>query len=366
MRESVKWILDDRTENHYIRDTMDFRSLPKIELHLHLDCCLSYDVVSRLDPSVTPERYAAEFVAPSKCTSLADFLMRPPRCVALMQTEHQLRAVVDDLLSQLSNDGVIHAEVRFAPLQHLEGGLHAEEVVSIVDAAVVDAQRKYDVTGRVILCTLRHYSHAQSIETVKLVQKFSGTTVVALDIAADEAGYSLDAHVEAFAHARRSGLYSTAHAGEALGPGSVWETLQRLRPQRIGHGVRSIEDPCLIDHLRSSRTHLEVCPSSNVQINVFDTFEDHSVDALYHAGVSVGINTDARTTTPTTLTKEYEHLHRTFGWGPEHFYRCNVNALKASFISNHTRSALMDRLNAGYAGAVPSTLLATVGEGTGW
>lgn len=364
-RESVKRILDDRTENRYIRDAMDFRSLPKIELHLHLDCCLSYDVVSRLDPSVSLAQYAAEFVAPSKCTSLADFLLRPPRCIALMQTEPQLRAVVDDLFRQLKADGVIHAEMRFAPLQHLDGELKPEDVVAVVETAVAAAQTEYDISGRIILCTLRHFSYRQSMDTVRLVEKFKGTNVVALDIAADEAGHPLDAHIDAFAHARHEGLHRTAHAGEARGPESVWETLQRLQPQRIGHGVRSITDRQLLDHLRERGTHIEVCPSSNVQINVFDTIEDHPVDALYNAGVSIGINTDARTTTPTTLTREYEQLHATFGWGPERFYRCNVNALNASFISGHTRSALLDKLNAGFAGAVPSTLLATIREGTG-
>src|SRR4249919_2641746 len=112
--------------------------LPKIELHLHLDCSLSFEVVRRLDPGVTLEAYRRDFIAPAKCRHLADFLTRPPRQVALMQTEEGLRAVVLDVLAQLQRDGVIYAELRFAPLLHLQGGLSPERVVQVVDETVAE------------------------------------------------------------------------------------------------------------------------------------------------------------------------------------------------------------------------------------
>ena len=125
----------------YPEETMNLRALPKIELHLHLDCCLSYDVVQRLDPSVTPEAFARDFVAPPKCRSLAEYLRTPPHHVALMQSEEALRLVVDDLFAQLARDGVIYAEIRFAPLFHTRRGLSSEQVVAIVDDAVARRAR---------------------------------------------------------------------------------------------------------------------------------------------------------------------------------------------------------------------------------
>ena len=193
--------------------------LPKIELHVHLDCAASYAAVARLRPEITLEQYRADFVAPAKCTNLVDFLLRPPRIVALMQDRHGIETIVDDLFDQFARDGVVYAEPRFAPHLHTEAGLEPAEVVEIVNAAVDRASADSGVAARLILCTLRHYDAATSLETAQLVERFQGSLVVALDIAGDEAGYPLDAHVEAFRYAEEHGLRRTAHAGEAAGAG---------------------------------------------------------------------------------------------------------------------------------------------------
>ena len=255
---------------------MDLKRLPKVELHLHLDCSLSYKVVSRLAPSVRREEYLRDYVAPARCTNLADFLARAPKGFRLMQSEDALRAVTEDVFEQLADDGVVYAEIRFAPLLHLEQGLTAERVVRVVERAAEDLSRATGVESGLILCTLRHFSEAQSLETAQVVDQFRGSRVVALDIAGDEAGFPLDSHVAAYKFAREKGLMRTAHAGEACGPESVWETLRLLDPQRIGHGVRSIEDAKLVEHLKREGIHLEVCPSSNVQIvPEIARWEDH-------------------------------------------------------------------------------------------
>lgn len=327
---------------------MDFRTAPKVELHLHLDCSLSFEVVSKISPEVTAQEYRERYIAPAKCTSLADFLTRAPRGIELMQTEEHLRLVTDDLFRQLVQDHVLYAEIRFAPLLHLENGLTPDQVVGIVEEATAKATAKTGVEARLILCTLRHFNEAQSMETVRLVDRFRGTTVAGFDIAADEAGYPIDQHVSAFQYAFNHHILCTAHAGEARGAESVWETLQHLRPARIGHGVRSLEDMNLIAHLREEKIHLEICPSCNIQIDIFDEYKDHPIDTLYQLGLSVGVNTDARTITNITLTEEYDKLCRTFGWTSEHFFRCNRNALRASFIPDDLKQSLLARLTMEY------------------
>ncbi len=129
----------------------------------------------------------------------------------------------------------------------------------------------------------------------------------------------------------------------------MWETLKHLRPARIGHGVRSIEDERLLAHLKTHGIHLEVCPSCNVQIDIFDTYADHPIDRLYRQGLSVGINTDTRTITPITLSEEYEKLHRVFGWQPPDFLRCNLHAIAAAFISPELKGRLTAEFTEGYA-----------------
>lgn len=321
-------------------------ALPKVELHLHLDCSLSYAAVSRLAPHVTREEYENEFIAPPQCASLADFLTRAPRGFQLMQTEHSLRIVTEDIFEQLCADRVIYAELRFAPLLHTFGGLTAESVVATVNRATERCVRATGVEARLILCTLRHFSSSQSLETAKLVKQFAGSSVVALDIAGDEAGFSIEPHIPAFRLAMEQGLFRTAHAGEAKGADSVWETLKTLEPSRIGHGVRSVEDPALIEHLRSQCIHLEVCPSSNVQTRTSATYAKHSVDRLYRAGVSLGINTDARTITNVTLEDEYARLREHFDWSDEELTTCNRQALRAAFIDDALRERLMEKLDA--------------------
>ncbi|GCE24407.1 hypothetical protein KDK_82070 [Dictyobacter kobayashii] len=185
--------------------------------------------------------------------------------------------------------------------------------------------------------------------TVRLVEQFRGTNVVALDLAGDEAGYPLDAHISAFEYAVQQGLYRTAHAGEARGADSVWETLQHLQPTRIGHGARSIEDPALIEKLRTEQIHLEICPASNLQTNMYDTYIDHPINQLYQQGVPLSVNTDNRMITPVTLKQEYEHLHQYFQWGKEDFLRCNLRAVQASFLPAETKERLIDKLQAAYA-----------------
>jgi adenosine deaminase len=319
-------------------------AFPKIELHLHLDCSLSFAAVARLDESVSREEYQREFIAPRRCTNLADFLTRAPRGFKLMQDEAALALVVEDLFEQLAADGVIYAEIRFAPLLHLERGLTPERVVAAVDRATEACIRSSRIDARLILCTLRHFDPEEGLLTAGLVQQFRGSRVVALDVAGDEAGYPIDANVPAFRLAIERGLHRTAHAGEARGADSVWETLRELQPTRIGHGVRSIEDTGLVEHLIRERIHLEVCPSSNLQTGVSTEFAEHAVDDLYRAGVPLSISTDTRTITNITLTEEYRNLQEHFGWTTSDLMACNQAAIDAAFIEESVKRELRKRI----------------------
>jgi adenosine deaminase len=327
---------------------MDFSLLPKVELHLHLDCSLSYDVVSKIDPTITKEDYLQNFIAPDKCINLADFLTRAVTGFTLMQTKEQLQLVVFDLFKQMQADNMLYAEIRFAPFLHIEKGLTPYEVVQATEAATAQAVKETGIEARLILCTLRHYTEAQSMETVKLVEQFKGTYVAGFDIAGDEAGFPIDAHQSAYQYAKEKNIPCTAHAGEAKGPESVWETLEHFGPSRIGHGVRSYEDPKLVQHLQKHNIHLELCPTCNVQINICDTYKDHPIDTLYKAGVSVNVNTDCRTICNIDLNREYKKMHDTFGWTADDFYNTNVNALNVSFIPDALKTTLLNTLKAGY------------------
>jgi adenosine deaminase len=328
---------------------MNYQNLPKIELHLHLDCSLSYKVVKQINPAVTLEEYNESFIAPPKCTDLMDYLTRAVKGFQLMQTKEQLRWVTLDLFEQLKADNVIYTEIRFAPLLHIEEGLTPEEIVETVNAAVKDGIEQTGVQARLILCTLRHYTKAQSMQTVHLVNKYKGTYVAGFDIAGDEAGYPVDAHKKAFAFAKENGLHITAHGGEARGADSVKEIVANFYPTRIGHGVRSVEDENVLNELKEKDIHLEVCPTSNVQTNIVDTIHNYPADKIYRNGNSMSINCDCRTISDTTLNKEYDLLTETFNWNKEHFLRCNLEAIRHAFCDEATKENLRKQILEAYA-----------------
>ncbi|NND08094.1 MAG: adenosine deaminase [Saprospiraceae bacterium] len=322
--------------------------IPKIELHVHLDCCLSFDVVQKLDASIDERQYRKYFRANGKCANLADYLQRATRAVDLMQSDRSLKLVTDDLFDQLVTDRVIYAEIRFAPLLHTRQGLGEEEIVRIVTDAVAENIERTGISANLILCTLRHYSQAQSISTAELVYAFRDQGVVALDLAADEAGFSIDNHVLAFEYAKANGMHTTAHAGEACSAESVWETIDQLKPDRIGHGIRASEDPALVEYIKHQGIHLEICPTSNIQTNIYSKMYDHPVDQLLGAGISLSINTDGRTISGTSLTEEYTKLVHAFSWGLAEFRQVNCNALDAAFIDEDLKRALSSVIDSAY------------------
>ncbi len=323
---------------------MDFIALPKVELHLHLDCSLSHQVVSRIAPGLSAAQFQRDFIAPGKCHDLAQYLSHAQHSIRLMQTVEQLEWVTTDLVEQLRRENIIYAEIRFAPLLHTQQGLSGEEVVEAVSGALALAMAQSGLEARLILCTLRHFSAAQSLETARLAARFRPGLVVGFDIAGDEAGYPLDNHIAAFQYAHEQGIPCTAHAGEARGADSVWETLRLLKPQRLGHGVRSWEDPQLVKHLQAHGIHLELCPTSNIQTGVYEDISQHPAHHFRAMGLSLSINTDGRTLSNTSLSAEYQKLHHTFSWGEEAFRQSNQSALEAAFIPEYLKEDLKARL----------------------
>ena len=322
---------------------MNYNKNCKVELHIHLDCSLSYEVVKKINPKITKTIYINEFVG-SSCSCLNDYIKCADRAVEIMQLKEELELVTIDLFNQLKKDKVVYAEIRFAPLLHIKKGLSPNQVVKIISEITNKESNRTGIEARLILCTLRHFSKAMSDQTVRLVNDFKGTNVIGFDIAADEAGYPLNNHIEAFEFAKNNNIPCTAHAGEALGAESVTETLDKLKPQRIGHGVRSIENYILLDRIKEKKVHLELCLTSNIVTKVYNNYNEHPIDKLYNNGISISINSDGRAISNTDLSKEYSLLSKYFNWDKEHFLNCNLNAINASFASQKVKNKIISIL----------------------
>lgn len=320
------------------------QSWPKIELHIHLDTSLLFETVDKLVNGISEFTYKKYFIAPDKCRDLHHFLSFVEPSISLLQDKKSIEMAFDHLVASQQKENVIYSEIRFAPFLHTRAKLHVKEVVEIACVTAEKASGRYGLPVNLILCTMRHFTSSQSIETAQMAAEYKNNGIVGFDLAGDEAGFSLNSHKEAFRIAKSLGVLTTAHAGEALGHQSVEESLSELQPLRIGHGVRSIESLKTIQRLSDNKTHLEICPTSNIQIEVFDNMSIHSIDQLYKYGINLGINTDGRGLFNTTLTDEYIKIAKAFNWTSEDFFKSNTFAAKSAFCSSDLKTQLVNEL----------------------
>ena len=331
--------------------TVDFKSLPKIELHCHLDASVRVSTVGELGRKIglsLPVPLEPALVAPECCIDLADYLVRIDLALEVMQHREHLVRISREIVEDLAADGTIYGEIRFAPQLHLRNGMTMQEVLNAVDEGLKQGERQTGMKTGLIVCCLRHESGERSLEIAKLAVN-NRDKVCALDLAGDEARYIGAPHAEAFALAKREGLRRTVHAGEAAGAESIREAIDLLGAERIGHGVRIEESSELQERAKAARLPLEMCPLSNVQTRAANSLPEHPIDRLFRKGLHVTVNTDCRTVSLTTLTKEFERLENTFQWGAAEFHQCQRNSAEAAFVSDEVRADLLRRLTAAKA-----------------
>jgi adenosine deaminase len=223
-----------------------------------------------------------------------------------------------------------------------------QEVLNAVHEGLKQGEQQTGMKAGLIVCCLRHEPGERSLEIAKLAVN-NRDKVCALDLAGDEARYIGAPHAEAFALAKREGLRRTVHAGEAAGAESIREAIDVLGAERIGHGVRITESDELQDRAKAARLPLEMCPLSNVQTRAASSLPGHPIDRLFRKGLHVTVNTDCRTVSLTTITKEFQRLESTFHWGEAEFHQCQRNSVEAAFVTDEVRTDLMRRLGSAKA-----------------
>jgi adenosine deaminase len=359
----------------------EIRKAPKALLHDHLDGGLRPATVVELAAEVghpLPATDAAElgrwFEASAHSGSLERYLETFAHTVAVMQTEPALRRVAAECARDLAADGVVYAEVRFAPEQHLQRGLSLEQVVEAVLAGFADgaaqaatavAQAEQQATAgtpvRVgtLLTAMRHA--ARSMEIAELAVRYRDAGVVGFDIAGAEAGFPPTRHLDAFEYLQRENFHFTIHAGEAFGLPSIWQAIQWCGADRLGHGVRIVDDLDVTDpdrprlgrlaaYVRDKRIPLELCPSSNVQTGAAASIAEHPIGLLRDLRFRVTVNTDNRLMSGTSMSREMALLVDAFGYGLGELQWFTINAMKSAFIPFDERLAIIDEvIKPGYA-----------------
>ncbi len=349
------------------------RQAPKALLHDHLDGGLRPATVLELaadcgyhDLPASDEQSLGEwFRNAADSGSLERYLETFAHTVAVMQTPEGLRRVAKECAEDLAADGVVYAEVRFAPEQHLERGLSLDEVVEHTLAGFREGEAAAAAAGHpiVVTCLLTAMRHAaRSREIAELTVRWRDRGVGGFDIAGAEAGYPPSRHLDAFEYMRANSAHFTIHAGEAFGLPSIHEALAFCGCDRLGHGVRitddiqvpgAIEDAKLgrvANYVRDMRIPLELCPSSNVQTGAVPSLDKHPFDLLARLRFRVTVNTDNRLMSDTTMSNEMLKLVETFGYGWSDLERFTINAMKSSFIPFPERLRIIDDIiKPGYA-----------------
>ncbi|MGN6129112.1 MAG: adenosine deaminase [Nocardioidaceae bacterium] len=339
------------------------RRAPKVLLHDHLDGGLRPETVLELAqgsghdlPADEPEALRRWFEDSANSGSLERYLETFDHTVAVMQTREQLVRVAREAVLDLADDGVVYAEVRYAPEQHLQGGLSLQEVVEAVEAGFAEGEQEAGRNGtpvvvRQILTAMRH--QARSREIAELAVAYRDRGVVGFDIAGAEAGYPPTRHLDAFEYLQRENAHFTIHAGEAFGLPSIWQALQWCGADRLGHGVRIVDDITvgpdgaprlgrLAGYVRDKRIPLELCPSSNVQTGAAPSIAEHPIGLLTRLRFRVTVNTDNRLMSGTSMTRELTQLSEAFGYGIEDLRWFAINAMKSSFLPFDERLELID------------------------
>ena len=321
-------------------------ALPKVELHLHFEGAAPPAFIRGLakEKNLDISRIFTEDGGYAY-RDFWHFLEVYEAATTTLQTPEDFGRLTTAVLEERARDGVIYAETFLSPDFCGGGDVGAwKEYLHAIHEAALHAERTMGITLRGIITPIRHFGPEKSRPIARCAAETAGAFITGFGIAGDEKQFNPRDFTWAFDCAREAGLRLTAHAGEWGGPDSVRDALDHLRPERIGHGVRAIEDLALVDRLAEDAVTLEVCPGSNVFLGIYPTFADHPVARLRDRGVRVSLSTDDPPFFHTTLTREYDALAQAFGWTEEVFRAINLDAARAAFCDAGTRNRIIQTI----------------------
>ncbi|HLM82087.1 MAG TPA: adenosine deaminase [Terriglobales bacterium] len=348
-------------------DKKRLQSLPKVLLHEHLDgaprprtvIALASDAGYAGLPTADPKALAEWFHRGANQGSLAKYLEGFAHTIAVMQTEEALERVAYEQAEDLSKDGVVYFETRFAPIFHTQKGLTHQQVVAAVLKGLERGRKDFGIYSGLIICAMRNMD--VSLEMAELAVDFRERGVVGFDLAGEEGGYPPKKHIEAFHYIQRENFNITVHAGEGYGKESIWQAIQYCGAHRIGHGTRLIDDIAVKDgkavklgdlaqYVLDKRIPLEVCLLSNVHTGATPSLAEHPFKILYQEKFRVTLNTDNRLMSGTSMTQEFEAATDTFGLTLDDFEKITINAMKSAFLPYRQRCDLIySMIKPGYA-----------------
>jgi len=328
-----------------------FQSLPKADLHVHLDGSLRLQTIIDLAreenvelPSFDQAELRRIMHLGENCGSLAEYLKAFDVTLQVMHTESALFRIAYELCEDAARENVRYLEVRYAPMLHTQRGLKLTRVIEAVLAGLKAARDKYGIESNIIICGIRNVSPASSLEMAELAVAYKGRGVVGFDLAGAEYDHPAKHHRAAFQLVRDNNINVTIHSGEAYGPESIAQAIHVCGAHRIGHGCRLREDGDLLHYVNDHRIPLECCPSSNVQTGAVRDLASHPLKLYFNLGLRVTVNTDNRLITDTTVSKELWLCHTQMGMSFRDIKSIVMAGFKSSFLPFHERQAHLRRV----------------------
>ena len=318
-----------------------------VELHLHLDGALSINncrklaAIQNIDIPADDNVLSEMLMVSPDCHDLNEFLTKFDFSGRLLQTVEGIKNAVINLQEELLEQGIIYAEIRFAPQLHLNNGLSQDEVV----ASAIEGLNSSSLRSNLILCCMRNNNnHEENMETVRIAKKYLGKGVCAIDLAGAEGLYPTKDFEDIFNYANELGVPFTIHAGEADGPSSVYDAI-RFGAKRIGHGVRSSEDKDLVKIIADKCITLEICPTSNICTSIYDKISDMPIKYFMDNGINITINTDDPTVCNTNLKDELILIADAFNLNYNDIIKLQLNAINASFANIDVKEEIINIIN---------------------
>jgi adenosine deaminase len=322
-------------------------SMPKAELHLHIEGTLEPEMMLELalrNRVPLPYKTPAEVRKTYQFSDLQSFLDIYHQATRVLLRDRDFYDLTWAYLQKAKQQNVRHAEIFFDPQTHTERGVSIAAVIEGIHAALRKGEEEFGISSQLILCFLRDLGNAAAMHTLEdalpFRECFSG---IGLD--SSELGHPPENFTNVFARAREEGLFCVAHAGEEGPPDYIWQALDALRVSRIDHGVRSTEDPALIQRLRSERVPLTICPLSNVRLRVFASMRDHNLQQLLASGLCVTINSDDPAYFGGYINENFQAIADAFDLTEDNFRTLARNSIEASFFSNARRLELLNEID---------------------
>jgi adenosine deaminase len=322
--------------------------LPKAELHLHIEGTFEPEMIfafAERNGVALPYDSIASLRRAYAFTDLQSFLDLYYAAMNVLRTEADFAELADAYFARAKAQGVVHVEMFFDPQAHTMRGVPFETVIDGLWSAVRTSEARHGITSKLIMCFLRDQSAESALRTLEAARPY-GDRIVAVGLDSAEVGNPPEKFTEVFARARAEGWKTVAHAGEEGPPAYVWGALEALRVSRVDHGIRSLEDPALVAHLRDHRIPLTVCPLSNVKLRVFDTLRDHTLGTMLEAGLVATVNSDDPAYFGGYVGENYRETAAALGLADEQLIVLARNSFEAAFVTAEERAGYLARVDA--------------------